>query len=125
VTAIVQYDRMRLSRKRMALTTLLLLSVTVYSCHAWLGFDWPGFSKTSPSRFKFEGWISLESLGLKDGMVAAVGDVDGDQILDLFVLSADQSSVSLWLWNKGLPHRLPSQCINVACSLVHLQTSQQ
>jgi hypothetical protein len=77
-------------------TFVLLLTFAVYSSHALLGFDlFPSRTKSS-----FDGFLSLGDLGLEGGMVAAVGDVDGDQVLDLFVLSPDQTSVSLWLWDK-------------------------
>jgi hypothetical protein len=54
-------------------------------------------------RFKGESLLDIGSLGLSklDGIVAAVGDVDGSQILDLFVLSSDQRTISVWLWDSG------------------------
>lgn len=33
-------------------------------------------------------------------MVVAFGDVNSDQLLDLFMLSADQRTVSTWSWNR-------------------------
>jgi integrin alpha FG-GAP repeat containing protein 1 len=57
-------------------------------------------------RFKGESLLDIGSLGLSKlgGIVAAVGDVDGSQILDLFVLSSDQRTVSVWLWDSGQSH---------------------
>ena len=34
-------------------------------------------------------------------MVAAVGDADGDQLLDLFVLSSDQRTITVWSWDRA------------------------
>lgn len=46
--------------------------------------------------------INLSALGMDrvDGMVAAVGDADGDQLLDLFVLSSDQRTITVWSWDR-------------------------
>jgi len=54
-------------------------------------------------RFKYEGLIDMGALGMgsADGMVAAVGDLDGEQFLELFVLSSDQRSVSLYGWDRA------------------------
>ncbi|KAL7335883.1 hypothetical protein PS15p_201296 [Mucor circinelloides] len=52
------------------------------------------------------GAIGLDNI---DGTVAAFGDFNGDKFTDLFILSSDQTSVSIYLWNhegftfKGLP----------------------
>ncbi|KAK9897721.1 hypothetical protein P389DRAFT_169746 [Cystobasidium minutum MCA 4210] len=53
-------------------------------------------------RFKYEGLIDLGSLGLDTakGMVAALGDLDGGQFLELFLLSPDQRTISSWQWNR-------------------------
>ena len=80
-------------------------------------------------RFKFDGFVDMGAMGLDaaDGMVAAVGDLDGGQLyvasqafqrklrrnqlmlndailasLELFVLSSDQKSVTFFAWNRGL-----------------------
>lgn len=54
------------------LTQLCLLAQTT---HAFMGIAEP--------RFKFEGLIDVGSLGIgkegREGMIAAVGDIDGDQ----------------------------------------------
>ncbi|KAI8991683.1 hypothetical protein BDF20DRAFT_812771 [Mycotypha africana] len=48
--------------------------------------------------------LEAETIGLKniDGTVAAFGDFNGDKFTDIFVLSADQTSVSIYRWNHGL-----------------------
>ncbi|KAI7897751.1 uncharacterized protein BX663DRAFT_481196 [Cokeromyces recurvatus] len=45
--------------------------------------------------------LEPQTIGLDniDGTVAAFGDFNGDKFTDLFVLSADQTSVSIFLWN--------------------------
>ncbi|KAG8970872.1 hypothetical protein FRC03_000090 [Tulasnella sp. 419] len=62
-------------------------------------FIWP-FGK---KRFKTNGLIGAGSLGLDGlhGRVAAFGDFDGNQFLDIVSLSEDQRAVTLHLWNHG------------------------
>ncbi|KAM0792309.1 hypothetical protein ACM66B_004996 [Microbotryomycetes sp. NB124-2] len=52
-------------------------------------------------RFVEERLIDAGSLGLpNDGLVAAFGDLNGDQLLDVFYLSSDQRTVSVYTWNR-------------------------
>lgn len=53
-------------------------------------------------KFKSEGLIDLAQLGLEsqDGMIIAMGDSNADQFQDLFVLSEDQRSIYLYLWDR-------------------------
>ncbi|ORY59424.1 hypothetical protein BCR35DRAFT_283657 [Leucosporidium creatinivorum] len=56
-------------------------------------------------RFVEEKLIDTGSLGLpNDGLVAAFGDFNADQLLDLFYLSADQRSLSLYTWDRTAYH---------------------
>ncbi|KAI8881111.1 hypothetical protein K501DRAFT_223676 [Backusella circina FSU 941] len=45
--------------------------------------------------------LSSSTIGLNniDGTIAAFGDFNGDKFTDLFVLSADQTSVSIYFWD--------------------------
>lgn len=53
-------------------------------------------------RFVEEKLIDTGSLGLpNDGLVAAFGDFNADQLLDLFYLSADQRSLSVYTWTRA------------------------
>ncbi|KAH9813975.1 hypothetical protein DFH28DRAFT_973467 [Melampsora americana] len=60
-------------------------------------------------KFKSEGLIDLAQLGLEDqdGMIIALGDSNADQFQDLFILSQDQRSISLYLWNRDQYQFLP------------------
>ncbi|CAE6446827.1 unnamed protein product [Rhizoctonia solani] len=60
---------------------------------------WPFPSK----RFKSNGLISAGELGLQgvQGRVVAFGDLNGDQFLDLLVLSEDQRKVDAWIWDHN------------------------
>ncbi|KAG8727135.1 hypothetical protein FRC11_013845, partial [Ceratobasidium sp. 423] len=60
---------------------------------------WPFPSK----RFKGNALISAGELGLKgvQGRVVAFGDLNGDQFLDLLVLSEDQRKVEGWVWDHN------------------------
>ena len=52
-------------------------------------------------RFVEEKLIDTGSLGLpNDGVVAAFGDFNGDQLLDVFYLSSDQRTVTLYTWDR-------------------------
>lgn len=52
-------------------------------------------------RFVEEHLIETGTLGLPtNGIVAAFGDYNGDQLLDLFHLSSDQRTVSVWEWDR-------------------------
>ncbi|QRV86819.1 T-cell immunomodulatory protein [Ceratobasidium sp. AG-Ba] len=57
---------------------------------------WPFSSK----RFKANELISAGGLGLENvqGRVVALGDLDGDQYVDILVLSEDQRKVTAYLW---------------------------
>lgn len=58
----------------------------------------------SNQKFKNQGLYDLGDLGLGslDGMIIAIGDSNADQFRDIFTLSADQRSVSLYLWDHEL-----------------------
>jgi integrin alpha FG-GAP repeat containing protein 1 len=59
------------------------------------------FGGLAPQRYVEEKLIDAGSLGLPEtGLVAAFGDYNGDQVLDLFHLSADQRSLSVYIWDK-------------------------
>lgn len=71
--------------------------------------SFPLFS-SSRHTWKYEGLIDINDLGLGDGgVIAAIGDSRGRQMYvgkynirnDLFVLSPDQKSVTVRLWNSG------------------------
>ncbi|KAF8602747.1 hypothetical protein BDV93DRAFT_494396 [Ceratobasidium sp. AG-I] len=75
---------------------------------------WPFPAK----RFKGSSLISAGGLGLDNvqGRVVAFGDLDGDQFLDLLVLTEDQQTVTAYLWDhdsftytKSTSLTLPSQ----------------
>lgn len=52
-------------------------------------------------RFVEEKLIDTGALGLpNDGLVAAFADFNADQLLDLFYLSADQRSLTLYTWDR-------------------------
>lgn len=60
------------------LISLLLISLA-RPTEAWFGLEWPHFGKQQ--RFTYEGLLNAGTLGLDTpGMVAAVGDVEGDQL---------------------------------------------
>ncbi|KAJ1310568.1 hypothetical protein OPQ81_007297 [Rhizoctonia solani] len=60
---------------------------------------WPFPAK----RFKANALISAGELGLQgvQGRVVAFGDLNGDQFLDLLVLSEDQRKVEAWVWDHA------------------------
>ncbi|CAH7682403.1 hypothetical protein PPACK8108_LOCUS15314 [Phakopsora pachyrhizi] len=60
--------------------------------------------KGSKNKFKAEGLFDLGKLGLDgvDGMIIALGDSNADQFRDIFTLSSDQRSVSLYLWDRDI-----------------------
>ncbi|EGG09668.1 uncharacterized protein MELLADRAFT_95111 [Melampsora larici-populina 98AG31] len=62
-------------------------------------------------KFKSEGLINLDQLGLEtqDGHIIALGDSNADQFQDLFILSQDQRSIHLYLWNRDQYQFLPVQ----------------
>lgn len=53
-------------------------------------------------RFVEEHLIDAQQLGLpkSSSLVAAFGDYNADQLTDLFLLSSDQRSLSVWLWDR-------------------------
>ncbi|KAG9010523.1 hypothetical protein FRB94_010289 [Tulasnella sp. JGI-2019a] len=73
-------------------------------------------------RFKANGLIGAGPLGLgdADGRVAAFGDFNGDQFLDVVTLSEDQQTLTLYTWNhddfffyeKTILH-FPTKVLNV------------
>ncbi|GAA5933073.1 FG-GAP repeat domain-containing protein [Sporobolomyces koalae] len=70
--------------------------------HAW---SLASFNLSSlfpaPHRFPQERLLDLASLGLpKTGSIAAIGDYNADQLNDVFHLSYDQRSVSVWTWDR-------------------------
>ncbi|KAG8896291.1 hypothetical protein FRB99_008955 [Tulasnella sp. 403] len=76
---------------RVHLLLSLILPFTVQA------FVWPFGQK----RFKANALIGAGALGLEDlnGRVAAFGDFDGDQFLDVLTLSEDQRTLTLYSWN--------------------------
>lgn len=102
-------------------------------------------------RFKSEGLINLNQLGLEhqDGIILAMGDSNADQLYvipkekskakqwrhilidlilfafcsqDLFILSSDQRSIHLYLWNRGTPYNSISQeFLSTDCSVFFLR----
>ncbi|KAG8784926.1 hypothetical protein FRC12_018139 [Ceratobasidium sp. 428] len=90
--------------------TLISVSLLASSASAF----WPFPAK----RFKANGLISAGGLGLENvqGRVVAFGDLDGDQFLDLLVLSEDQRTATAYLWQhdtftytQSTSFTLPSQ----------------
>lgn len=74
---------------------LILLSLASLSEALWPGV--PGVEQ----RYVDEHLIEVGSLGLpKTGLVAAFGDYNADQLLDLFFLSSDQRSLSVYTWDR-------------------------
>lgn len=78
---------------------MMKVSLALISAHlfvASVSAFWPFPSK----RFKANGLISTGALGLEgvQGRVVALGDLDGDQFLDILVLSEDQRTVTAFLW---------------------------
>lgn len=60
---------------------------------------WPGVEQ----RYVDEHLLQTGSLGLpRTGLVAAFGDYNADQLVDLFYLSSDQREVSVWVWDRAL-----------------------
>ncbi|KAG0143907.1 hypothetical protein CROQUDRAFT_660602 [Cronartium quercuum f. sp. fusiforme G11] len=53
-------------------------------------------------KFKSEGLIEYDRLGLNlpHGSIIGMGDSNADQFQDLFILSEDQLSINLYLWNR-------------------------
>ncbi|GAA5911057.1 FG-GAP repeat domain-containing protein [Sporobolomyces salmoneus] len=84
-----------------SLLFLVVISLSSSSTRAW---SFPSLSSLFPShthRFTSEKLLDLGSLGLpKTGKIAAWGDFDSDQFLDLFHLSYDQRSLSVWTWDR-------------------------
>ncbi|KAK4058838.1 hypothetical protein OIO90_000284 [Microbotryomycetes sp. JL221] len=53
-------------------------------------------------RFVEEKLIDTGSLGLpNDGLVAAFGDFNGDQLMDVFYLSSDQRTLTVYTWDRS------------------------
>ncbi|KAI8983819.1 hypothetical protein BDB01DRAFT_790233 [Pilobolus umbonatus] len=73
----------------------LLLSVFILSIHAQNFKYGPSLPKN-----KLYG-LDTDTIGLgaMDGTIAAFGDFNGDKFTDLFILSSDQTTVSVYLWN--------------------------
>ncbi|KAL1405541.1 hypothetical protein Q8F55_009179 [Vanrija albida] len=76
----------------------LHLALTLPLLAAQASALWP----FKPKRFTAEALVDAGTLGLKldGGRVAAIGDADGDQNSDLFVISEDKKKVRLWLWDR-------------------------
>lgn len=73
---------------------IILILLSIWSVDALFG-------GLAPQRYVEEKLIDTGSLGLPaTGVVAAFGDYNGDQVLDLFFLSADQRSLSVYIWDK-------------------------
>ncbi|KAK6091806.1 hypothetical protein MT418_007777 [Batrachochytrium dendrobatidis] len=53
-------------------------------------------------KFPTPGLHSFDAgLAEANGRIAAFGDFNGDRMTDLFILSTDQTSISVYLWNPG------------------------
>ncbi|GAA5984638.1 hypothetical protein JCM11641_004548 [Rhodosporidiobolus odoratus] len=75
------------------LTTSLLLISSIHLVKAWF----PG----TQQRFTDEKLVQTGQLGLpKTSLVAAFGDYNADQLTDLFLLSSDQRSISVYTWDR-------------------------
>jgi integrin alpha FG-GAP repeat containing protein 1 len=61
-----------------------------------------GWFPTTKQRFVEEHLIDAGNLGLpkQAGLVAAFGDFNADQLLDLVLLSSDQRSLAVWEWDR-------------------------
>ncbi|EIW70623.1 hypothetical protein TREMEDRAFT_28893 [Tremella mesenterica DSM 1558] len=79
---------------------------------------WPFKQK----RFVAEAFIDAGPLGLEDatGRVIAMGDWNGDQHSDLFILSKDQKSVQLYLWNRESFKFLPSHSVTLSSNIINV-----
>lgn len=88
----------RLIRRAMLVSSLLLsLSLFLFHHPQPTRARFPGVEQ----RFVEETLIDTGNLGLPDtGLVAAWGDVDSDQLVDLFYLSSDQRSISVYTWSR-------------------------
>ncbi|GAA98182.1 uncharacterized protein L969DRAFT_93210 [Mixia osmundae IAM 14324] len=86
--------RKRRTRRRRTNICLACFLVALPSTHAFWGLPEP--------KFTYEGLIDVGDLGLAaaHGRIAALGDASGNQQIDLFVVSQDQRSVTLWQWDK-------------------------
>lgn len=72
---------------------LILLLGCVSLARGWFGVE---------HRFVDEQLLKLGSLGLPStGIIVAFGDYNADQLLDLVLLSADQRSLSFYLWDRS------------------------
>lgn len=71
------------------------LCLCVSSAQALFGF--------TTKRFRYEGLIDAGSLGLNnlDGQIVALGDWNSDSAIDLFILSKDKRTVTLYLWDHA------------------------
>ncbi|SGY75403.1 BQ5605_C005g03425 [Microbotryum silenes-dioicae] len=81
-------------------SVLLLVGMLVVTTSWWpvAHARFPGVEQ----RFVEEKLINTGSLGLPDdGLVAAFGDFNGDQLLDLFHLSTNQRTVSVYTWSRA------------------------
>ncbi|CEQ39850.1 SPOSA6832_01410, partial [Sporobolomyces salmonicolor] len=75
----------------------LLAALTVVSLPHLAKAWFPGVEQ----RFVDERLIDTGALGLpKTGLVAAFADYNADQLVDLFYLSSDQRSLSVWTWDR-------------------------
>lgn len=72
-----------------SLISLILLAIPT---QALFGLEWPSFGKQQ--RFVFEGLVNAGSLGLEhaQGMVSAVGDVEGNQMCVKINTGGDRAS---------------------------------
>ncbi|GFZ43951.1 hypothetical protein JCM24511_01671 [Saitozyma sp. JCM 24511] len=79
---------------------------------------WPFKQK----RFSAEALIDAGPVGLEDiaGRVAAVGDWNGDQNSDLFVLSQDGKSVQVHLWDRDTFRYKPSSIVTVESTITNV-----
>ncbi|GAA5874252.1 hypothetical protein JCM8547_007805 [Rhodosporidiobolus lusitaniae] len=76
---------------------MLLLVLALISSASLVTAWFPG----TQQRYTDEKLADAGALGLpKDSLVAAFGDYNADQLNDVFVLSSDQRSLSVWLWDR-------------------------
>ncbi|GAA6029384.1 hypothetical protein JCM8097_003650 [Rhodosporidiobolus ruineniae] len=78
---------------------LLLATLALASAHLAHAAWFPG----TQQRYTDEKLIDAGQLGLpKTSLVAAFGDYNADQLTDLFLLSSDQRSLSVYTWDRKL-----------------------
>ncbi|KIM49554.1 hypothetical protein M413DRAFT_438743 [Hebeloma cylindrosporum] len=80
-------------RRRFTLASTIFLATTLFISPAFAIWPFP------PKRFTGNALIDAGSMGLSgDGRVVALGDFDGDQLLDVLLLGSDQQTLSVYYW---------------------------